>query len=252
MKSIKSYYSLLLLVIIFLSCSKKVELFPQAETTLANGDISIDIINFKNSLGSLNTTIGIQGGRREINWDAIADSFATRSLPADFFNPTGSNAVLSRQRGMVYKTLGNYRVSATSFSESSTQAVAGLLAFSGSKLFADVSSSEWQVEFQVPGEKTAAAVNAFGLVFVGVDLPNTSYIELWNGNLSLGKYYAQPQDSQSAFSFVGVKFKDEIITAVTVVHGNASINSNEKDISVGGTKDIVALDDFIYSEPKKI
>jgi len=56
-------------------------------------------------------------------------------------------------------------------------------------------------------------------------------------------------DITSNFSFLGVHFnKGEHITKVTVTH-DGFLEEGTKDVSQGGTKDLVVLDDFIYSEP---
>ena len=53
----------------------------------------------------------------------------------------------------------------------------------------------------------------------------------------------------SHFSFLGVRFnKSERITKVTVTH-DGFLEEGTKDVSEGGARDLVVLDDFIYSEP---
>jgi hypothetical protein len=248
----EKYFTVIFItVIIFVSCAKD-KLSADNETVItSNGDIANDVNTFKSSLGNLNTTTGVTGGRREINWDAVPDSFALTNIPNDFFNPTGVNASIALQRGFKYDIAGNFRVSKNGFGEIKTEAIADIQPFSGTKTFANTSAFEWPVGFKVAGQNLDAAVKAFGVVFVGVNLENTSYIEPFSGNKSLGKFYAKAYNNISRHSFVGVRFVSSIITTVKIVHGNGIIGSNEKDITNDGTKDLVALDDIIYSEPEQ-
>ena len=251
MKKAFNIVLLLLFLAGIVSCKKTIEEKELPTEFSSIGNIAESVNQFRTLVGSLNTTVGNTIGRREINWDGVPDNFASQSLPIDFFNPIGSTANLSLQRGITYESGGDFRVSATAFSEVASNFASDITAFSGTKVFANVSAAAWQVGFQVAAESTAATVNAFGVVFIGVDLSNSSYIELLNGTESLGKFYAQPHNSISNFSFVGVHFKNTVFATVKIVHGNASFKSGEKDISKGGVKDLVALDDFIYAEPRK-
>jgi hypothetical protein len=64
----------------------------------------------------------------------------------------------------------------------------------------------------------------------------------------LGRYYVTPHDNTSSFSFLGVYFPNGVVTDISIGH-EGKLADGEKDISQGGTKDLVVLDDFIYSEP---
>jgi hypothetical protein len=242
-------FFVLLIAILFLSCTKD-KLPPAPETVvITNGDITSDVNTFKSALGNVNTTTGVTGGRREINWDAVPDSFAVNNMPVNFFNPTGTNANIALQRGFEYDLAGNFRISNNGFADLKTEAIADVQPFSGTKTFANTGAAAWPIGFKVAGQNADAAVSAFGVVFVGVNLDNTTYIEPFTGDKSLGKFFAKPYNSISRHSFVGVKFTGNIITSVKIVHGNGEIGSADKDITNGGTKDLVVLDDIIYSEP---
>lgn len=236
------------------SCKKdKTENKQEPVVITANGDITAKLNEFRLLLGDpVNTTTGVTTGRREINWDAVPDEFAAKSLPHDFFNPLSEVAPASRKRGLTYDPGGNgdFRVSATGFAEVSTANAAQLKSFSGTKTFTNISSSDWELNFQVAGTATPAFIRGFGMVFTDVDISSSTSLEFFSGNKSLGKFYAPVQSATGNHSFLGVYFPDEKITRIKVLHGNGLL-SNDMDISLGGTKDIVAMDDFLYNEPEQ-
>jgi hypothetical protein len=215
-----------------------------------SGDIHDKIDAFRHLLGDqLNTTPGATGGRREVNWDGVPDSMVGKPLPFDFFNPTGAGAPMARQRGLVYAATGEFRVSNANFVEVNNQAATQFSAFSGNKTFANISSNLWEVGFEVAGETSAASAKGFGAVFSDVDLGNSTSLEFFNGQKSLGKFFVPAHDATTGFSFLGVYFKNtEVITRVRVSH-DGMLNEGQKDISDGGAHDLVVFDDFLYSEP---
>ena len=81
-----------------------------------------------------------------------------------------------------------------------------------------------------------------------VDQANTAGVEFFNGTKSLGIYTATP--AAQGFSLVGVSFPQEKITRVKITSGNGLLAAGVKDISDGGNKDLVVMDDFLYDEPK--
>jgi hypothetical protein len=239
---------------IFSACDKDKNEKPTDTIVVITGagDITSKVNEFRTLLGNpLNTTTGQTTGRREINWDIVPAQFETESLPKDFFNPTDAGAPISLKRGFAYNSDGNFRVSSNGFGGEDPDFTPQMQAFSGSKTFANVSSFAWEPEFLVAGTAEKASVKGFGAVFSDVDIENNSSLEFFNGDKSLGKYFVPTHTSNSAFSFLGVYFKNDFVTKVKITHGNATILSNEKDITNGGTKDIVVLDDFLYDEPVK-
>lgn len=180
---------------IFLAgCSKNKETGIDSNDVVviaATGDINPGLNEFRQLLGNqLNTTPGVAGGRREINWDGVPDQLLNQKLPGDFFNPTGAAATVANQRGLLYSSAGNFQVSKTNFAEVNSVASGQFTSFSGDKSFANISSNLWEVGFEVPGQALAATVKGFGIVFSDVDLPKTVSLEFFNEDKNLGKFFA--------------------------------------------------------------
>jgi hypothetical protein len=218
----------------------------------ATGDITAKMDEFRQMLGDqVNTKPGATGGHREINWDSIPDSLEEKALPLDFFNPAGTDPELAdRQKGLVYEPTGKFMVSGAGFANINNAAAAEFAAFSGDYTFANVTSNLWEIDPEVPGLKEPATVKGFGIVFIDVDLPNSTSMEFFNEGKSLGKFFAPVHDSKTGFSFLGVYFKNEKVTAIKVMHDGILADA-QQDISQGGTKDLVVMDDFLYDEPVK-
>lgn len=217
----------------------------------ANGNISAKVDEFRQLLGSqLNTAPGAVGGRREINWEGVPDSLLGETLPNDFFNPAGNDPALAvRQRGIQYEPTGNFMVSNAGFAEINSQAAGEFTAFSGSKTFANINSDLWSIVPEVPGQDVAATVKGFGIVFSDVDVANSTFIEFFNEQKSIGKFFVPVRGSGSSHSFLGVYFKKEKVTRIKVGHDGV-IGDGQKDVSQQqGAKDLIVLDDFLYDEP---
>ena len=217
----------------------------------ANGNISAKVDEFRQLLGAqLNTAPGAVGGRREINWEGVPDSLLGKSLPNDFFNPAGTDPALAiRQRGIQYEPTGNFMVSNAGFAEINSQAAGEFAAFSGSKTFANINSDLWSIVTEVPGQDVAATVKGFGIVFSDVDVANSTFIEFFNEQKSIGKFFVPVRASGSSHSFLGVYFKKEKVTRIKVGHDGV-LGDGQKDVSQQqGAHDLVVLDDFLYDEP---
>lgn len=252
MKHILIFVSLLCIALIF-SC-KKNSTGPdnQPEIIKATGNIQDAVNNFRAALGPLNTVPNAVGGRREINWDEVPDSLNDTPLSDNFFNQTDNDAVASQQRGVVYSTTGSFMVSSDGFASINSGAASQFTPFSGTKTFANTSAEKWDVKFQKAGTTESAYVQAFGAVFADVDEDSSTSLEFFDDEKSLGKYFVPAHDATSNFSFLAVQFKnDEHVTKVTVSH-DGFLAEGIADISEGGTRDQIVLDDFIYSEPEAL
>jgi hypothetical protein len=237
-----------LLLLILIGCKKKSETEPVVVIT-ATGNINAQLDQFRSLLGTtLNTTPGVTGGRREINWEGVPDELMNKPLANDFFNPKGIDAVAARQRGLLYTGSGAFMVSNNQFADINGEAKTEFAAFSGSKAFANAGASLWDIAFEVAGVSAAASVKGFGAVFADVDVANSTFLEFFNGSKNLGRYYVPVQNAAGKFSFLGVYFNNETVTSVRVGH-SGTLASGLKDVSQGGIHDLIVLDDFLYSEP---
>jgi hypothetical protein len=214
--------------------------------------ILIALTAFRQDLGgNLNPNVAgsFPSGRREINWDAVPNQFASpNNLPLNFFN-------VNSPRGAVFNTPGTgVQVSANAvpgpieFGNINATYPGLFETFSPQRLFAPIGSNMVDVLFFVPGSNTPALTNGFGAVFTDVDLLNTTSMSFFgvNNNL-LGTFFAPALPGDETFSFLGVSFADSQISRVRITLGNSPFGPNETPLL-----DIVALDDFIYGEPRSV
>lgn len=244
-------FSPVLFFIFLVACDKDDDVKPNDDVVLitATGDINVKLNQFRDLVGSqLNTTPNAVGGRREINWDAVPAELIGKKLPPNFFNQTGDNVPATLQRGLAYESTGEFMVSNDNFAAVNADVATQAKSFSGANSFANVNSSLWEVFPQKPGTSTAAKVQGFGIVFSDVDKSNSTFLEFFDGTQSVGKFFVPPHDNNSSFSFIGVYFKNKKVTKIRVGHDGA-LNEGQKDVTNGGSRDLITLDDFIYSEP---
>ena len=124
-------------------------------------------------------------------------------------------------------------------------------AFSPQRIFTPVGDNITDVTFSVPGTNgaTAATVAGFGAVFTDVDLPNVTRLEFFNSlDVQILSLNVLPgTTSNGSFSFLGaVAGSGERIARVRITTGNSDLGPSEE---VESRVDVVAMDDFIYSEP---
>jgi hypothetical protein len=249
-------YTLLILFVVMaaVGCQKEHDEKPAPEVVIisASGDINPKLNEFRALLGDvLNTTPGQTSGRREINWDAVPDMYATQKLPSDFFNPVAPGSPVALQRGFRYSVDVDARISSNGFADLDASNGTEFSSFSGTKTFSAVSSNLWNVDFEVAGQPVAASVKGFGAVFSDVDNGSSTTMEFFAGEKSLGVFNV-PAKTTSNHSFLGVYFPNEKVTRVKIRQGEATVAAGVKDISSGGNKDLVIMDDFLYNEPKAV
>ena len=192
-----------------------------------------------------NTPMSLPTGRREVNWDGggAAANATIFPSPMNTFNSAPTT------RGLVSITAGTgFEISGQPLPEFGdiNPTYPGIFeTFSAPRLFAPLGSNVMDALFFSPGTNIPASVFGFGAVFTDVDLPNTSSLEFFNtANVSLGTFFVPTFNN--GLSFLGVTFTDAI-GRVRLTTGNTPLGPND-----GGGIDVVALDDFIYSEPQAV
>lgn len=221
--------------------------------------IQTAVDQFRADLGGANNGVGgsFTTGRREINWDGVPDSFSAPNLfPVDFFNNTSPRGVVFSAR-TTFGDSGAFIVSADSSNGTATPVRFGDIdpsysgifqTFSAERLFIARSQNVTTVEFFIPGTRVPATVSGFGVVFTDVDLNGATYIKLYGTNGKLLGIQGAPA-ANNGLSFVGVSFNaGERVARVEIVSGNTLLANG--NIDNGTSVDLVAMDDFIYGEPR--
>lgn len=218
---------------------------------------------FRSDIGGTNNGVGgsFVGGRREINWDGVPDNFAEpNNIPTNFFN-------VNSPRGIIFNALetdtgaalNQFAVSATTASGTAVRFAninatysTSFQTFSAQRLFIARNTPNLEITFFVPGTTIPATVSGFGVIFTDVDSAT-------GGNRSLVRFYG-PDGSQlpgaasapvadGGLSFVGVSYNGgERIARVVIECGNIGLSATNTDGANG--VDVVAMDDFIYGEPR--
>ncbi len=217
---------------------------------------------FRADMGGANNGVGgsFTSGRREINWDGVPDSFAEpNNLPVDFFNVNSPRGVIfNAVEDATGAALNQFAVSATTasgvpvrFGNLNANYSTIFTTFSAQRLFIARNTHIMEINFVIPGTNTPATVSGFGVVFADVDSAT-------GGNRSLIRVYGADGRQLSAasapvldngLSFVGISFNaGERIARVVIETGNAPLSAANND-GTGGV-DVVAMDDFIYGEPR--
>jgi hypothetical protein len=212
-----------------------------------SGDITAAVAQFRGLLGDPNNAAkpGPLTGRREINWDAVPPNLTNvNTFPAGFFNNRGAN----------FAGPGSgFRNSDNDFSDLNLNYGGQFNAFSAPKMFAPVGSPEMEVDFTVAGANTPAAATGFGIVFSDVDREGSTSIKLFDAEgRSLGQYHPPVRTDANGLSFIGVVFDQPIVAKVVIKAGQAAIDAGLEDVTDGGNRDLVVMDDFLYGEPQPL
>jgi hypothetical protein len=222
----------------------------------ASGDISQAVRQFQEALGGpLNNNEPEQQrtGRREINWDGVPANLTNNAgFPGDFFNSSDPAAPPARRRGAEFfaGAEGAFEVSDRNFADIDPSYSREFDSFSPRKTFMVLGGNTLETRFLDVDAPTPALVKGFGVVFSDVDKTGSAKIELFGDNgLRLGTLTAPRRSDNRGLSFVGVVFDRPIITSALITSGEAALGPGVKDISSGGDKDLVVMDDFIYGEP---
>jgi hypothetical protein len=221
------------------------------------------VASFRAALGGANNGIGgsFTNGFREINWDGVPDSFASpNDLPLDFFNANSP-------RGTVFDGIYGsvLRVSADNNNPTNTPVRFGDIdpsypgifqTFSDQRLFADIitipqdpDQPAVDIVFFIPGTKIPATVTGFGAVFTDLDLMGHAVIVCYGRDgLRIPGGVAFAPIFNNGLSFAGITFNaGERISRIRVISGSRVLAPGNID---SFTSDMVAMDDFIYGEPR--
>ncbi len=221
-----------------------------AQIVSATGDITAAVTRYRNLLGALNPNVAGEqpGGRREINWDGVPAAFTNNDLfPGNFFN-------VNSPRGVVFTTNGTgFRISSNGYTDVNANYAGEFNTFSPPKLFVARGSTITDVEFFVAGSNTPALVTGFGSVFADVGRSHSTTIEYFDAyGRRLLEVKAPRRSDDAGLSFAGAVFEARIVARVRITSGDTPVWPDEEDNVKGrGPKhDIVAMDDFIYGEPR--
>lgn len=222
---------------------------PLATVVMATGDLTAAVATFRDALGPANGTVAGEqaNGRREISWDgASANPFNNQdNFPAAFFN-TVANV------GSVFVTNGTgFRNDSTRFVDINATYAAEFGFLSPNKIFAPIGSNRFDQLFQVAGQPTPALVTGVGIVFSDVDVKDSTTVQLFAlDGTSLGVYAAPVRTDATGLSFVGISYADALIARVRITLGTGALGVGVNDLSAGGTRDLVVVDNMIYGEPR--
>jgi hypothetical protein len=220
--------------------------FEAAGATVASITPTRDAFRTAVGGGTVAGANGDFGGlRREINWDGVPDALADPNLlPSNFFN-------VSSPRGVVFSTPGTgFLVSANA--GGSTPSLFGfpndLQTFSPQRLFSALNSNIIDINFFLPGTSTAATTSAFGLIFVDVEVANSTRLDFFDANNSLiFTRFALVAGNQGLSFLGGVANAGEQISRVRITSGINTLVSN--GVFGNPNDDFVAMDDFLYATP---
>ena len=216
----------------------------------ATGDITAAVNEYRALLGTLNPNIAGEqpGGRREINWDGVPAAFTNNDLfPGNFFN-------VNSPRGVVFTTSGTgFRISNNGFVDVNPDYVGEFNVFSPPKLFVARGSTITDVQFFVAGTNTPALVTGFGSVFADVGRERSTTIEYFDAaGRQILRVKVPRRSDDTGLSFAGATFVTRIVARVRIISGDTPIGADAFDNvkGRGHKRDIVAMDDFIYGEPR--
>ena len=216
----------------------------------ATGDILPAVDQFRTLLGANNAALeGEQdGGRREVNWDGVgAANTNNEAFPGNFFN-------VNSKRGAVFTTpSGLFRISNNGYTDINPSYAGLFNVFSPARLFVARGSTITDTHFFVAGSNTPAVVTGFGSVFANVGHAHSTTIEFYGVDGKRLLTVAAPRRSDDrGLSFVGAIFDSPVVAWVRVTSGDTPVGPDDNVKGAGQKRDVVAMDDFIYGEPRAI
>jgi len=234
--------------------SQTLKVKDDAQIVRATGDITDAVKQFRDLLGPLSPNLAGEqgdeknGGRREVNWDGVGTvNTNNEAFPGDFFNTKSP-------RGILFSTpSGLFRISDQGYKDINPNYENEFNFFSPPRLFVARGSTITDVDFVVAGSNTPATVTGFGSVFADVGRAHSTRIEFYDVNGNRLLTIAAPRRSDSkGLSFAGAVFAKRIVARVRVISGDTPIGPDDNVHGAGKKHDVVAMDDFIYGEPRAI
>jgi hypothetical protein len=221
---------------------------------------------FKTAIGGANngaTAAPQNGGFRTITWDGVkldGTDFGGNTTVIVPNKTVGIPINRFQNVGVIFEEV--YAVSGDGFKSVNPNVNAAnpplFPAFSPNNTFAMFNENTIGLSFVLPSAPTTtpvpAATRGFGAVFLNVTEPNTSSIEYFAGDRSLGKFFV-PVGTQGQPEFLGELFSSPIVTKVELTLGTDVIfNFDGTTIRPGGadnppTSNLVDTDDFVHAEP---
>jgi hypothetical protein len=242
--------------------------FKGVGTGTGAGTASAALASFETAIGGANngnTAQPLTGGFRDINWDGVA-------LDGTDFGGGANTTVISKgstvgiplnrfqTRGVYFGAV--YAVSNDGFATVNPNAAGLFPAFTPKNTFVMFNDNGIDFKFVVPSatgtDVVSAASRGFGAIFLNVETATSASIEYFNGNTSLGKFFA-PVGTQGQPEFLGELFSSPIVTNVQITCGTdvlfsfdgTHFTSTAKNDPMNGHS-LVATDDFVYAEPVPI
>ena len=225
----------------------------------ASGNDAADIQNtvdsFRSALGQPNNGNGAPSatGHREINWDGGGSTDTSPGgTPFNVFLNTRGGQFSTPGTGFFQAppSGGTGGGLANVFGNATYGAIFDT--FSSPRLFVPVASNVTDAIFFIPGSggTVRAGVQGFGAVFTDVDIAGSTRIELYDfADDLIGSVDVAALAGTNTLSFLGLIAgpDDPQIVRVRLVTGTAALGPDD-----GAGVDMVAMDDFLYSEPQLV
>jgi hypothetical protein len=221
---------------------------------------------FKTAIGGGNNggvSVAQNGGFRTITWDGVAldgTDFGGNTTVIVPNKTVGIPINRFQNVGVIFEEV--YAVSGDGFKSVNPSVNAAnpqlFPAFSPTKTFAMFNDNTIGLSFVLPSSAAttpvSAATRGFGAIFLNVRTPNTSSIEYFAGDQSLGKFFV-PTGQQGEPEFLGELFSSPVVTRVELTLGTDVIfQFDGTTIRPGGADsppdtNLVDTDDFVHAEP---
>jgi uncharacterized protein (TIGR03437 family) len=229
----------------------------QVFTSTSTSETTSTVAAFRVALTNAGATVGA------ITWDGVrldGTDNNGNTTPIVANKITGIPVNRFQVRGVIFN--GVTAVANDGFVSANAGVADQFPAFSPANTFSGFNSNRVELSFVLPSAATTTPVPAvtrgFGVVFLDVERANTSSIEYFNGQVSLGRFFV-PAGASGQAQFLGVLFGAPIVTRVVITTGTAALfnfNSGtvtagapDQTINSGANTDQVAMDDFIIADP---